>query len=245
MKELFPLQTFHQDAVLKRLSELYENEKDLDSKIDDVIAFDGEVQMSYEPPSYVIKKEDLPTKTGIYKIYYEQTGGERRYEGILIVEHVSTPILDFVGIFQNRFFSKQSQNYNSDYTFVTSGYLDILPNPALAGTESALTGLQVGSDKYKVSGGTKLYKHTIAVENGGLFAYISPSATEKDFDNVLSFWIVGIGGSSLPSNAYAFKLETIMEAERMIQITSIKNDFSGFNYYKKAVSSVTDTIEEL
>lgn len=36
MKELFPLKTFHQDAILKRLSELYENEKDLDGRIEDL-----------------------------------------------------------------------------------------------------------------------------------------------------------------------------------------------------------------
>lgn len=36
MKELFPLKTFHQDAILKRLSELYENEVDLDSRVEDL-----------------------------------------------------------------------------------------------------------------------------------------------------------------------------------------------------------------
>ena len=39
----------------------------------------------------------------------------------------------------------------------------VVANPTLAGTESALTGLQVGDTKYKVSGGTKLYKHTINI----------------------------------------------------------------------------------
>ena len=36
-------------------------------------------------------------------------------------------------------------------------------NPTLAGTESELTGLQIDSTKYKVGGGTKLYKHTMVI----------------------------------------------------------------------------------
>lgn len=36
MKELFPLMTFQQDAVLQRLKELYENEVDLDSRVEDL-----------------------------------------------------------------------------------------------------------------------------------------------------------------------------------------------------------------
>ena len=36
MKELFPLKTFQQDAVLQRLKELYDNEVDLDTRLEPV-----------------------------------------------------------------------------------------------------------------------------------------------------------------------------------------------------------------
>lgn len=39
---------------------------------------------------------------------------------------------------------------------------EVIANPTLAGTESALTGLQVGDTKYKIeSGGGKLYAHRV------------------------------------------------------------------------------------
>ena len=40
---------------------------------------------------------------------------------------------------------------------------NVVANPTLAGTESALEGLQVGDATYKVESGTKLYKHEITV----------------------------------------------------------------------------------
>lgn len=65
MKELFPLQTFHQDAVLKRLSELYENEKDLDSKVPTPEVSDsGKVLMVGEDGSY-----ELGIPSGGTKLY--------------------------------------------------------------------------------------------------------------------------------------------------------------------------------
>lgn len=40
---------------------------------------------------------------------------------------------------------------------------DLVANPTLAGTESDLTGLQVGDTKYKVGGGGHLYQHNVAI----------------------------------------------------------------------------------
>ena len=54
------------------------------------------------------------------------------------------------------------------YSYLNAEFNDItkvIANPTLAGTESALTGLQVGSTKYKVSGGTQLYRHDIVVDD--------------------------------------------------------------------------------
>ena len=39
--------------------------------------------------------------------------------------------------------------------------IQVQANPTLAGTESPLTGLRVGDDKYKVNSGTQLYRHTV------------------------------------------------------------------------------------
>ena len=39
----------------------------------------------------------------------------------------------------------------------------VKPNPTLAGTETLLTGLEIDGTKYKVGGGTKLYKHVMEV----------------------------------------------------------------------------------
>lgn len=49
-------------------------------------------------------------------------------------------------------------NFNS---FVVLNPINVVANPTLAGTENQLTGLQVDGTKFKVSGGTKLYKHTL------------------------------------------------------------------------------------
>ena len=52
-------------------------------------------------------------------------------------------------------------NYSKDY-FQSSGisFSEVIANPTLDGTESSLTGIQVGSTKYS-AGGTKLYKHDL------------------------------------------------------------------------------------
>lgn len=47
-----------------------------------------------------------------------------------------------------------------------NGKSTVIANPELAGTESDLIGLQVGDTKYKISGGTKLYKHDILLTVG-------------------------------------------------------------------------------
>ena len=48
------------------------------------------------------------------------------------------------------------------------GGTEVIANPTLAGTEDALTGLQVGETKYKVDSGTHLYQHFILCNEGGI-----------------------------------------------------------------------------
>ena len=50
------------------------------------------------------------------------------------------------------------------------GGTTVIANPTLAGTEDALTGLQVGDTKYKV--GEKLYKHNIVFSNKDFLAAV-------------------------------------------------------------------------
>ena len=118
---------------------------------------------------------------------------------------------------------------------------------APSGTIADALGLDSEGDLVKgtISGGTKLYKHTIIVTGNGKLSFISSVATPKSFDNILAFSIDAIAGSSLPENNYAFKLYTQMRAGLTMIVTSLKTDLSGFNEYSIAVSSITDTVTEL
>ena len=68
------------------------------------------------------------------------------------------------------------------------GGTTVIANPTLAGTEGALTGLQVGETKYKVNTETKLYMHIIRVRatnnanNEGLCSIITNYETEYTKD---------------------------------------------------------------
>ncbi|MBO7691179.1 MAG: hypothetical protein J6T10_00915 [Methanobrevibacter sp.] len=86
MKELFPLKTFHQDAVLQRLKELYENEVDLDSKMpydedSDTYSIDGNFSVDGNAKIFenIVDKDghnrfiegdiNIETITGVSKLY--------------------------------------------------------------------------------------------------------------------------------------------------------------------------------
>ena len=66
-----------------------------------------------------------------------------------------------------------SKKYNDEDVLVVENFEEevnkvsptVNANPTLAGTEAELTGLEVGNTKYKISGSTKLYKHSILFSN--------------------------------------------------------------------------------
>ena len=68
-------------------------------------------------------------------------------------------------------------------------------NPTLAGTESAVTGIQIGTTKFKVEGGSQLYQHNICVVRVGqatgfniqaCFILISKSSTAITKTNIIT-----------------------------------------------------------
>lgn len=86
-----------------------------------------------------------------------------------------------------------------------SGGTTVVANPTLAGTEAELTGLQVGSTKYKVpqGGGATLYQHNIAFKKTTNIQEVffqvvimSMSSTQMDYQAVLNFMDAGTYGVS-------------------------------------------------
>lgn len=101
MKELFPLQTFHQDAVLKRLSELYENEKDLDSKVPTpVVADAGKVIAVDEDGKYVLGAA---------------SGGSKLYRHSIVLTYVPMQGIPPQIVLSFDYISNNSTPYTLDY----------------------------------------------------------------------------------------------------------------------------------
>lgn len=87
---------------------------------------------------------------------------------------------------------------------------EVIANPTLAGTESALTGLQVGDTKYKIeSGGGKLYVHRVKLAAGNL-------------DDAISFTATIINGQSSPFSSTS---ELISYLESKGHIGSFTNSY--------------------
>ena len=102
--------------------------------------FDGEVKAEYSVPNYVIRKAELPTKVGIYKLY-RILDSAKSYMGFLVITVVHSSDMSFFGIWNNKYFEATNHTISSNYyTIDTQGFLDTKANPTLEGTESALTG---------------------------------------------------------------------------------------------------------
>lgn len=125
-------------------------------------------------------------------------------------------------------------------------------NPVLAGSEDSLTSLQVGDTKYKISGGTKLYRHEIKRNNVAfllIYSKRSQPYTFKDktgsgqtvIDNFIPMLDDVIGASI----AYSGTTYSI------VKIDTLEFIYSGSGLeYKKALgtneaSSLSDTVTEL
>lgn len=62
---------------------------------------------------------------------------------------------------------------------IEGGDINVVANPTLAGTEDALTGLQVGNAKYKVGGGNSKHAYLFSV-NSGIYASTFTYYTDND-----------------------------------------------------------------
>ena len=108
--------------------------------------------------------------------------------------------------------------YKSDKSFAINSLTVVYPNPALAGTESALTSLQVGNTKYKVGGaespiayeGTSLLPEGVVFENWTLHRAIQDG-------NVL--WLVCAGNIN-NTTAEAVSITNIFEVSISSTIAS-------------------------
>ena len=71
----------------------------------------------------------------------------------------------------------------------------VTANPTLAGTESALTSLQVGNTKYKI-GGTQLYRHHISIGTEHLYIIsdYSNNYVKTDFNSLFKLGVSFIAG---------------------------------------------------
>jgi len=108
----------------------------------------------------------------------------------------------------------------------------VVANPELDGTEDALTGLEVGNTKYKIAGGTKLYKHEIKVERTNWTDYfvklIYWSNSNQVIDNYDKLVALHLGG---------IYIDGYKSTEELTLSAHIKKDFysasqlSGFSKF--------------
>ena len=121
------------------------------------------------------------------------TAPERRY--VERAKH-SASGKDIDNDFQEKLIEGDNITITEDNVISAVGGTEVIANPELSDTDPALTGLQVGENKYKVDGGTELYTHWIRGYaktddwNYANFSLIITSAeSEKytNFDDIASF----------------------------------------------------------
>ena len=134
------------------------------------------------------------------------------------------------------------------------GGTTVVANPTLAGTEDALTGLQVGDTKYKV---TRLYKHSIHIEKSGYYVdiiIIEANSTPYTKDTIEARLIAD---SELIGTNYYYKYGGYLNPGGSVRYTDIfiRNDhiiggwepgtsgtIAGFDLTASG-TTVTDTVE--
>ena len=167
MNKLFPLRTFQQDAILKRLNEIVEAIEEGGN------VFEGQLIVD----SNVIT---IPEKDGLYQLV---NSGEKVL-GLVDIRAVNATVgaYNYCGFYEGHCFGSSTpagqqrttidlsagwythlpsttsqigkylrvNSYGSLEWAEVSGGTTVVANPTLAGTESSLSGLQVGDTKYKV-----------------------------------------------------------------------------------------------
>lgn len=121
----------------------------------------------------------------------------------------------------------------------------VVANPTLAGDEDVITGLQIGDTKYKVGGGTKLYKHTLA------------GALKDEYDNDLGLYVINTTPTAIP---FMGNTDQVIQTSLMAVCTygftrKILSYGSGAAYYFSSSGTInsttctagswTDTVTEL
>ena len=163
MKKLFPLTTFQQDAVLKRLKELQEG-------IEDIVGINYEVDESSISTLTSNNIEDfLDLKHKVIKWRLNTTSNYYYVYVLNASKSTNQPYmykLTLVGVGENYGmivdFTQQALTTISSDRIVNIGTLrPVTPNVPTSSGDSALTSLKVGSTNYKIRGGTKWYKHEI------------------------------------------------------------------------------------
>ena len=187
MKKLFPLTTFQQDAVLKRLKELQEGVEDIvgiNYEVDETsitTLTSNDIEDFLELKHKVIKWR-LNTTSNYYYVYVlnasKSTNQPYMYK------------LTLVGVGENYGmlvdFTQQALTTISVDRIVNIGSLRaVTPNIPTSSGDTALTSLKVGSTNYKVEGGTKLYKHSFYDEdNEYYFDVITNDNTPFNFSSM-------------------------------------------------------------
>ena len=143
-------------------------------------------------------------------------------------------------------------------TFELNKISKVIANPTLAGTESALEGLQVENTKYKISGGTKLYKHIININSSLMtsgFAVVGPPFTQLVFISTSNEAV-----TSIVSSAAGLTLNNIRNVIIQPRINNLQKpifigeatvlyfygiDNSSYVNIFNSTGTVTDTVTEL
>lgn len=166
MKKLFPLTTFQQDAVLKRLKELQKG-------VEDIVGINYEVDETSIDTLTSNDIEDFLELKGKVLKWRLTSSSNYHYVFVLNVsKSENQPYmykLKLVGIDEDYGlivdFAQQASSTISSDRIVNLGTLRaVTANVQTGSGDTNLTSLQVGSTKYKVSGGTKLYKHNVLLK---------------------------------------------------------------------------------
>ena len=147
-----------------RTNQPVEETEDFEKRVDELLqenTFAGDIKVSYVVPNTIIDEDDLPSTSGLYRLV-----NDGKVQGVIALFMTKNPdVCYFSGNFNSLIF-KGYQSVGDINIYNYSIEKMVQANPTLAGTETALTGLQVGDTKYKVSGGTKLYIHKLTLNDG-------------------------------------------------------------------------------
>lgn len=196
MNKLFPLRTFQQDAILKRLNEIVE------ALEENIGGFEGQLLVE-------LNVITIPEKDGLYQL----VNASEKVIGVvdIITVNATVGVYSYCGFYDKYCFAGQTPAVGQAITTIdlSVGWYEKLPshigqggkylkvrsdtgslewadvsagttvvaNPTLEGTESNLTGLQVDSNKYKVPNGCHVY-NIVYGSSQSFFRYVT------DNDNI-------------------------------------------------------------